>query len=132
VGSDRVTLITDAMMGAGLPDGTYDLVGNPVFVKEGQARLKDGTIAGSTATMDACVCNMVRLAGVSMLEAIKMATLIPAMAMGLSARLGNLETGKDANMVILDASGNVKGTVVKGKSNGHGPYGYPTTVGEMV
>ncbi len=115
LGSERVALITDAMMGAGLPDGIYDLVGNPVFVKDGQARLKDGTIAGSTATMDACVRNMHSLAGVPLIEAVKMASLIPASAMRLASRLGSLEAGKDASLVILDEDGRVEGTVVRGK-----------------
>lgn len=115
LGSDRVALITDAMMGAGLPDGAYDLVGNPVFVKDGQARLQDGTIAGSTATLDACVRNMHSLVGVPLIEAVKMASLIPAKAISLVNRLGSLEAGKDASMVILDGDGRVEGTVVRGK-----------------
>jgi len=57
LGSDRVVLITDAMSGAGLPDGVFDLVGMKVTVKDGHATLSDGTIAGSTATLNRCVGN---------------------------------------------------------------------------
>jgi N-acetylglucosamine-6-phosphate deacetylase len=118
LGSERIVLITDAMPGAGLPDGTYDLVGNPVVVKDGQARLPDGTIAGSTATMDTCIRNMHFLAGVPLIDAVKMGSYNPARAMGLDGRLGSLEVGKDASLVILSPQGKVEGTVVKGKISG--------------
>jgi N-acetylglucosamine-6-phosphate deacetylase len=115
LGNDRVVLITDAMSGAGLPDGKYELVGNPVTVKDGQARLSDGTIAGSTAAMHACVWNMHALVGVPLLDAVRMASWNPARVFGLERRLGSLEPGKDANLVVLGKGGEVEMTVVKGE-----------------
>lgn len=115
VGSDRVVLITDAMPGAGLPDGVYNLVGLEVTVKDGHANLPDGTIAGSTALLNQCVHNVNQLVGVSFSDAIKMASLNPARVMGLSDHLGNIAVGKEANLVVMDHDANVYMTIVKGQ-----------------
>jgi N-acetylglucosamine-6-phosphate deacetylase len=115
LGTERIALITDAMAGAGLQDGTYTLVGQTVNVKDGHATLADGTIAGSTARMNECVRNMHRLVGVSLAEAVKMASLIPARAMGFADRLGSIHAGKDANLTALDDNAEVRLTLVRGK-----------------
>ncbi len=115
LGTDRVVLITDAMPGAGLPDGVYDLVGLKVTVKDGHANLPDGTIAGSTVLMNQCVHNVHHLVGVPLPEAVKMASLNPARAMGFAGRLGSIEAGKEANLVVIDQDINVYMTIVKGK-----------------
>ncbi len=115
LGTDRVVLITDAMAGAGLPDGTYNLVGHTVTVKNGQARLADGTLAGSTARMNQCVRNINQKVGVPLLEAVKMASLNPARAMGFADRLGSIAVGKDASLTVIDEDVNVYLTMVKGK-----------------
>jgi len=116
LGTDRVVLITDAMAAAGLHDGTYDLVGHKVIVREGHATLENGTIAGSTATLDQCVHNMNAIVGLPLPEAIKMATLNPARAMGFAERLGNLAIGKDASMAVIDEQAKVYMTFVKGQA----------------
>jgi N-acetylglucosamine-6-phosphate deacetylase len=113
--TDRVVLITDAMAGTGLPDGTYELVGHTVTVKEGRATLSDGTLAGSTATLNRCVRNVNQRVGVPLPEAVKMASLNPARAMGLADRLGSIAVGKDASLVVMDEEVNVYLTMVKGK-----------------
>ncbi|MCG2768417.1 MAG: N-acetylglucosamine-6-phosphate deacetylase [Anaerolineae bacterium] len=115
LGSDRVVLITDAMAGAGLGDGQYDLVGHTVTVKDGRATLPDGTIAGSTATLDDCVRNMHQKVGVPLVEAVKMASLNPARAMGLTASVGSIAVGREANLVVMDENVNVHATLVKGR-----------------
>jgi len=115
LGTDRVVLITDAMAGAGLADGVYDLVGHTVTVKDGRATLADGTIAGSTATLNQCVRNVNHKVGVSLPDAVKMATLNPARAMGFADRLGSLAVGKDASLTVIDEQVNVYLTMVKGK-----------------
>ncbi len=115
LGTDRIALITDAMAGAGLQDGSYNLVGEPVTVKDGHASLADGTIAGSTARLNECVRNIHQLAGVSLQDAVKMASLIPARAMGLAKRLGSLSPGKDASLAAMDENANVRLTLVRGK-----------------
>lgn len=114
LGSDRVVLITDAMAGAGLADGQYDLVGHNVIVEDGRATTPDGTIAGSTATLDDCVRNMHQKVGVPLVEAVKMASLNPARAMGLAASVGSIAVGHEANLVVMDENVNVHATLVKG------------------
>jgi N-acetylglucosamine-6-phosphate deacetylase len=115
LGTERVVLITDAMAGAGLADGVYDLVGHKVTVREGKATLADGTIAGSTATMNQCVRNVNHHVGVPLPEAVKMASLNPARAMGFADRLGSLAVGKDASLTVIDEQLNVYLTMVKGQ-----------------
>jgi len=115
LGTDRIVLITDAMAGAGLADGTYELVGHTVTVKDGRATLADGTIAGSTATLNQCVRNVNREIGVPLSEAIKMASLNPARAMGFANRLGSIAVGKDASLTVIDEQVNVYMTLVKGQ-----------------
>jgi N-acetylglucosamine-6-phosphate deacetylase len=115
LGSDRVALITDAMAGAGLPDGNYHLIGQPVTVKEGKATLADGTIAGSTVLLNECVRNVHEWLGVSLAEAAKMASLVPARAMGLGARYGSLRPGREASLAAIDAQARVRLTTVRGK-----------------
>lgn len=111
----KIVLITDAMRAASKPEGTYNLGGQEVTVVRGQARLKDGTLAGSVLTMDKAVCNMVDKVGVSLMEAIQMATTSPARCLGVESKKGSLEPGKDADIVILNKKLKVELTMVKGK-----------------
>lgn len=115
LGDDRVVLITDAMAGAGLPDGAYELVGQRVTVEDGKATLADGTIAGSAATMETCVRNLHREVGVRLQEAVKMASLNAARVLGMGNELGSLRVGKRANLVVMDEDVNVTMTVVEGE-----------------
>lgn len=103
-GAEGITLITDSMRAAGLPDGDYTLADQRVIVKEGQARLESGSLAGSTLTMDIAVGNMVRLVGVPLPDAIAMASSTPAGQLGLGNRKGRLQRGMDADITILDAN----------------------------
>jgi N-acetylglucosamine-6-phosphate deacetylase len=116
LGPDRLVLITDAMAGAGMPDGVYELLGGPVIVKDGRAtRPEDGRLAGGTSTLNHCVCNMVQMAGVPFSESVKMASLTPARVLHLNHRLGSLEAGKSASFVIVDKELRVYQTMVKGR-----------------
>jgi N-acetylglucosamine-6-phosphate deacetylase len=115
LGTDRVVLVTDAMAGAGLPDGDYELLGFKIAVREGRATQEDGTIAGSATVMSRCVYNVHREVGVPLAEAVKMATLNPARAMGFASRLGSVSVGKDASLAVIDEDVNVYMTMVKGK-----------------
>jgi len=115
LGTDRVVLITDAMAGAGLPDGNYTLLGHDVMVKDGKATLQDGTIAGSIAVLNQCVRNMVQEVGVPLPQAVKMATLNPARAMGLANLVGSIAVGKEANLAVIDKDINVYLTMIKGR-----------------
>jgi N-acetylglucosamine-6-phosphate deacetylase len=114
LGSERVVAITDAMAGAGLAEGVYELVGHRVIVKDGQATLEDGTLAGSIATMNTCVANLVKHVSLSLSEAIKMASLNPARAIGVADCLGSIEVGKVASLIVIDESINVSMAMVKG------------------
>jgi N-acetylglucosamine-6-phosphate deacetylase len=101
-GRERVMLVTDALSAAELSDGVYELGGKEVFVRDGAARLADGTIASSTLTMDGAVRNIMRLCEVSLVDAIHMASTTPAEAMGWGERKGKLRAGYDADLAVLD------------------------------
>jgi len=111
---DRICLITDAISAAGLADGEYRLGGLQVFVKDGTARLADGTLAGSTLTMDKAVKNFMTASGCSLPEAVKAASLNPARLLGIANRKGSIEEGKDADLVIFDPDFNVLYTIIGG------------------
>jgi len=115
LGTDRVVLITDAFVAAGMPDGEYESVGLKVTVKNGLSTLPDGTISSSTATLSQCVHNAHLSVGVPLLDAVKMASLNPARAMGFASRLGSIAVGKDASLVVIDDQVNVYLTMVKGQ-----------------
>jgi N-acetylglucosamine-6-phosphate deacetylase len=108
----RFALITDAIEAAGLGDGTYRLGDRHVDVRDGEARLDDGTLAGSVLTMDAAVRNLVEV-GVEPRDAITAATGVPA---GLISRheLGTLRPGTPADVVVLDDDLEVRRTLVAG------------------
>lgn len=103
-GSDRLILISDAMMAAGLEDGDYQLGGQPVKVEDGRARLKSGTIAGSTLDLAEAVYNMVEYLQFPLEHAVKMSSLNPARAIGLDDQVGSIEKGKKADLIVFDSS----------------------------
>jgi N-acetylglucosamine-6-phosphate deacetylase len=113
-GVERTILVTDAMRAAGLSDGTYDLGGQAVMVKGGEARLASGRLAGSTLTLDRAVRNAMAAAGLTLPQALQMATLTPAQSLGLAKRKGSLEAGKDADIILLDEELEVVLTMVGG------------------
>jgi len=114
LGPERIVLVTDAIAGAGLEDGEYDLVGYTVIVKDGQARLKDGTIAGCTVPLNRCIEIMNKQVGIPLLQTIQMATINPARAMGFANRLGSIDKDKDASLVVIDEDINIYMVMVKG------------------
>ncbi|TDB70990.1 N-acetylglucosamine-6-phosphate deacetylase [Micromonospora sp. KC723] len=101
-GPERTALITDAMAAAGMPDGGYELGGQEVLVSGGVARLtRDGAIAGSTLTMDAALRHAAG-SGIPMPDAVRMVATTPARAIGLGDRVGALQAGLRADLVVLD------------------------------
>jgi N-acetylglucosamine-6-phosphate deacetylase len=114
-GLDAIILVTDAMRGAGMPDGTYDLGGLAVNVRAGAARLADGTLAGSTLTLERAVRNIMAAADLSLADALRLATSVPACALGLQAHKGVIAAGYDADLVMLDEELNVHLTMVGGE-----------------
>ena len=117
-GPDKTALVTDSMRGAGMPEGLSVLGsltnGQQVRLEDGVAKLMDrSALAGSTATMDRLVRNMIRLAGATLSDAVKMAAATPAAIMGFRDR-GRLETGLRADLVLFDEDLAVKRTIVAG------------------
>lgn len=107
-GPDRTALVTDAMDAAGMPDGRYDLGGQTVVVADRVARLeRDGSIAGSTLTMDAALRRAVG-AGIPLPDACLMAATTPARALGLADEVGALAAGLRADLVVLSPDLRVK------------------------
>lgn len=113
-GKDKIILVSDAMRATGLTDGKYDLGGQMVEVIDGFARLDNGTIAGSTLTLDKAIKNMVNIVGIPLHEAIMMASYNPAKALGLDHKIGSVEKGKQADLVFLDQNLNVTHVMIKG------------------
>ncbi|NLB33676.1 MAG: N-acetylglucosamine-6-phosphate deacetylase [Tissierellia bacterium] len=101
-GSDKIVLVSDAMRAAGLSDGEFELGGQKVMVEDGEVSLKDGSLAGSTLNLHKSVQNMVNYLNVPLYEAVKMASLSPAKALGIEERKGSIEVGKDADMILFD------------------------------
>lgn len=115
-GIRRTILVSDAIRATGLPDGLYELGGQPVRVREGIARLEpDGSLAGSTLTLDRALANVMAAAGISSAEALPAATAVPAASIGLADACGTLAPGRWADLVLLDASLQVHLTMVGGE-----------------
>jgi N-acetylglucosamine-6-phosphate deacetylase len=113
----RVALVTDAMRACGLGDGTYKLYGKEVVVADGAARLADsGALAGSVLTMARAVKNMVELAGVPIERVLPLATSIPARVAGVGDRKGKIESGYDADLLLLDDRLEVERVYVRGEA----------------
>ena len=110
-----VILVTDAIRAAGLPDGEYALDTRSVRIQDGAVRLPNGTLAGSVLTMERALQNVCSATGRSLAEMWVTTSLNAARAIGVSAHTGSLEVGKDADLVLLDESFNIKLTVAKGE-----------------
>jgi N-acetylglucosamine-6-phosphate deacetylase len=115
-GAVGVRLVTDATAAAGMPDGTYELGGRAVELSEGRVVLAGGdALAGSTLTMEAAVQNAVRWLGVSIDDAVLMASTNSARLLGLSARKGAIADGLDADLLVLDERLCVEATMLGGR-----------------
>ncbi|MET9721734.1 N-acetylglucosamine-6-phosphate deacetylase [Streptomyces zaomyceticus] len=115
-GAERVALITDAMDAAGFGDGRYMLGPLEVEVKDSVARLVEGgSIAGSTLTLDRAFKRSVTIDGIPVESAVQAISANPARLLGVYDRVGSLEPGKDADIVVLDAEFNLKGVMRKGE-----------------
>jgi N-acetylglucosamine-6-phosphate deacetylase len=116
-GRDGVAIITDATCGAGLPPGTtFTLLGIRARTTRDVAEMADGTgLAGSTLTMIQGVKRVHQLAGASLVDAVRMATLNPASQLGRDDELGSLEKGKRADLVWFDDTFRVRGVWIDGE-----------------
>ena len=114
-GPDKVILVTDAIRGTGMPDGEYPIDQRTITVRDGTARLPDGTLAGSILTMDRALRNIIAATGLSLREAWPMTSRNAAQSIGVAQTKGTLEVNKDADLVLLDANLNLIMTVVEGE-----------------
>lgn len=113
-GQDRICLITDGIESKHLPDGEYALGGQKVIVKGKEARLEDGTLAGSTLKMNDAIRNIKDVLKISLEKAVDLATKNPALNLGIYDMKGSIALGKDADFAVIDEDLNVYMTVSNG------------------
>ena len=111
--ASRIILITDAIRAKGLAPGSYDLGGQDVEVSHIDARLHDGTLAGSILTMETAVKNMKAVTNCTLSELVAMTSANAAAKLGLSNK-GKIESGRDADLTIIDKDWNVQMTICRG------------------
>lgn len=99
-GPERVILISDSMRATGMENGTYELGGQEVTVKDRKAVLKDGTLAGSATNLYGCMCKAVEF-GIPLEQAIMAATANPAKSIGIFDYVGSIRIGKQADLLLV-------------------------------
>ena len=110
---DKLILVTDAMRAGCMGCGEYNLGGQQVSVKDGEARLADGTLAGSVLTLNGALKNFYNHCDISLPELIEMVTKTPAQRLGLK-NIGELKEGFCADLVLFDKEFRVLKTFVGG------------------
>jgi len=110
---EQLVLITDAMRAGCLCNGVSEIGGQRVIVKDGEARLEDGTLAGSVLKLNEALRNFYRYTDISIPELIAMVTKIPAKKLGLD--IGELKEGYPVDLVFFDRDFNIKGCFVNGE-----------------
>ena len=113
-GANRGILITDGMAATGMPEGTYQLGGFAVEVKNGRA-MANGVLAGSVLTLDRALVNFLGFTGAALRDGLRLLTTNPAAMTGFNERVGTLAVGQEANFVILGEDGKLAGSIVRGK-----------------
>lgn len=101
-GEDKIVLITDSIEAGGLDDGEYSLGGQKVIVKDNQARLESGNLAGSVMPLNKMVYNFMNNTNLDINKVIKFASINPAKSIKIDDKKGSLEIGKDADIAIFD------------------------------
>lgn len=113
-GKDKVVLITDSVETAGLPDSIYESSMGTVRVNNHQVRLLNGTLAGSQADMNQCVKNVYQHLGLTLNQAVSLASYNPAKSLGID-KMGEIKVGNFADIIFFDDNFQMKQTIVKGK-----------------
>jgi len=98
-GGHRMVLVSDALRCCGMPDGEYELGGQPVFLAGNVAKLADGTLAGAATNLYDCMKNAI-LFGIPEVDAVRSATINPACALGVQDQVGSITTGKLADFIV--------------------------------
>ena len=111
---DKLCLITDCMRAGGMPDGEYDLGGQPVTVNGIKCLLKDGTIAGSVLRLNLAVKNVYENTDLGIAKSFAAASLNPATAIHENGAKGSLEVGKDADIIIVNNNFDIVKTIIGG------------------
>ena len=114
-GTDKVLLVSDAMEACGMPDGQYSLGGQDVIVKNGAARLLDGTLAGSVLTLDKAVKNIYSNSNYPLNEVVRMATYNGAKHCHVEDHKGLIKAGYDADLILFNEDIEIQKVFVKGK-----------------
>jgi N-acetylglucosamine-6-phosphate deacetylase len=112
---DQLFLVTDALSGLGMAPGRYRLAGMEYTTDGTCGRLDDGTLSGSVLPLNRAVRNLVTEVGLSPADAIRMATLNPARALGLDGSVGRIEAGRTADVALLDEDWEVQATIIGGQ-----------------
>ena len=117
VGAERLCVVSDATSGAGLPEGAHFRMGDMEYeVHDGVGMLFDRTaFAGSTTLLNRMVAILRDAAGIPLVEAVRMASLVPARVLGCATRKGSLEAGKDADIAIFNHDFSVWRVIVGGE-----------------
>lgn len=110
----RIALVSDAISACGQADGMYEVAGQHVRVKKGEARLEDGSLAGSVLTLNIALKNLVQKVGVSLADAVEMASTTPAKILAVDDVRGKIAEGYEADLTILDKDFNALYTIVGG------------------
>lgn len=113
-GPERIAFVTDATPAAGMTNGRFHLGPVPILARDGKVTLADGTIAGSTLTMDAAVRHAVRCVGLPIHQAAIAAATTPAAVLGIGDRTGSLHPGMDADLVVLTRQLRVRTVMTRG------------------
>ena len=114
-GADRMILISDSMMACGLEDGVYQLGGQKVTVTHRKALLDNGTIAGSATNLFSCMKTAVQKMGIALESAVRCATYNPARSIKILDKVGTIEPGKQADLLLLDDNLDIKALLLRGK-----------------
>ncbi|HWG99858.1 MAG TPA: N-acetylglucosamine-6-phosphate deacetylase [Pilimelia sp.] len=113
-GADRIAFVTDATPAAGMASGEYRLGPVPITARGDTVTLADGTLAGSTLTMDATVRHAVRRVGLPLVAVAAAAATTPARLLGLGERTGSIAPGKEADLVVLDEELRLRAVIAGG------------------
>lgn len=113
--SDQIILVTDSMRANGLEDGNYSLGGQKVILKDGEARIETGSLAGSTLTLDKAVKNMYNSTDLDLYTVFKMVTINPARLLGIDHYKGLIKENYDADLTLLNNDLEVEQVYIKGE-----------------